>query len=881
MSDRSLQLRVLFAAADKFTAPVRKMMGSSKSTGAEVKKLYEHIKRLNDQSAKIDGFRKLSAQTAITSNQFKQAQERLKAMERALVSTDRPSAALVRGFEKAHKEANTLKIKLGEMQTKLDSSGKALKTAGIDTKKLGDHQNELADQIAASNKQLEAQKAVLEKTGQASRAMRAARADYDRGLATRDKIAGAGMAAGVAGAATLATVGKTVSAYAEAENAATKLKTTMMDANGEVGKNFQAINNLATNLGDRLPGTTADFQSMMTMLKRQGLSDENILGGTGEATALLAVQMEMGFERAAEFSAKMQDATRTSEQDMIALMDTINRTYNVGVDPDNMLQGFSKVSGALDIIRMQGLEGAKTIAPLLAMFDQAGMDGSAAGNALRKVLTRSMDTEKVAKGTKGTGVQLDFTDGKGEFGGFQKMFSELQKLKNLTTEQRNAIIKDVYGDDAEVSQVLATMMNKGMAGYEDMQGRMNAQASLQQRVNVSLGTLTNLWDAATGSFQNVMAKAGEALSPELKKASEWISEINNRIGNWIERNPELAAGIMKGVAIVGLALAGFAALAAVVATVMGPLLMLKLGFATLGIQGISFMGVFSKLWGVVKIGSSIFGGWVKLLMGVNPIILLVGATIIGLIKNFDQIYAALKAGDWVEAGKWVLLGIFQGIDMMLLGVPSTIGKVAMALINTFKSMLGIQSPSTVFAGFGSDIINGLIQGVTSRLGALKDTIVNAASSAAAWFRQKLDIRSPSRVFQLMGRQSLQGYEQGLVAQQGSTAGIVGSIVDRLLGAFPMVRRLIAMGGAALPALATAAMPQIDTRPPLLASAPAMAAQMAGMAAGGGYSAAPITIHIHAAPGQSEQQLAQLVAREVEKLQRQAAARARGRMADRD
>lgn len=879
MSDRSLQLRVLFAAADKFTAPVRKMMGSSKSTGAEVKKLYEHIKRLNDQSAKIDGFRKLSAQTAITSNQFKQAQERLKAMERALVSADRPSAALVRGFEKAHKEANTLKIKLGEMQTKLDSSGKALKTAGIDTKKLGDHQNELADQIAASNKQLEAQKAVLEKTGQASRAMRAARADYDRGLATRDKIAGAGMAAGVAGAATLAVVGKTVSAYAEAENAATKLKTTMMDANGEVGKNFQAINNLATNLGDRLPGTTADFQSMMTMLKRQGLSDENILGGTGEATALLAVQMEMGFERAAEFSAKMQDATRTSEQDMIALMDTINRTYNVGVDPDNMLQGFSKVSGALDIIRMQGLEGAKTIAPLLAMFDQAGMDGSAAGNALRKVLTRSMDTEKVAKGTKGTGVQLDFTDGKGEFGGFQKMFSELQKLKNLTTEQRNAIIKDVYGDDAEVSQVLATMMNKGMAGYEDMQGRMNAQASLQQRVNVSLGTLTNLWDAATGSFQNVMARAGEALSPELKKASEWISEINNRIGNWIERNPELAAGIMKGVAIVGLALAGFAALAAVVATVMGPLLMLKFGFSMLGAQGLSVISIVTKMGSALFKGMSVVGNallWVGRLAMAHPVLALITALALGALyvwRNWDTIgpkfHALLERIRAAFGAAWDAIqartsAAVQWVQARLQGIVSWLGGLRASMVQA-----------------GADIINGLITGVTSRLDALRSTIVNAASSAAAWFRQKLDIRSPSRVFQLMGRQSLQGYEQGLVAQQGSTAGIVGSIVDRLLGAFPMVRRLIAMGGAALPALATAAMPQIDTRPPLLASAPAMAAQMAGMAAGGSYSAPVINITINAAPGQSEQQLAQLVAREIEKAQRQAAARARGRMADRD
>lgn len=42
----------------------------------------------------------------------------------------------------------------------------------------------------------------------------------------------------------------------------------------------------------------------------------------------------------------------------MSLMDVIQRGYYAGVDPGNMLQGFSKISAAMDIIKLQGLDAA-------------------------------------------------------------------------------------------------------------------------------------------------------------------------------------------------------------------------------------------------------------------------------------------------------------------------------------------------------------------------------------------------------------------------------------------------------------------------------------------------------------------------------------------
>ncbi|AYA03991.1 phage tail tape measure protein [Acinetobacter sp. WCHAc010034] len=57
-----------------------------------------------------------------------------------------------------------------------------------------------------------------------------------------------------------------IKAFADAEEASTKLKVSMMDSTGKVAPEFEKINQLATKLGAQLPGSNADFQNMMTNL---------------------------------------------------------------------------------------------------------------------------------------------------------------------------------------------------------------------------------------------------------------------------------------------------------------------------------------------------------------------------------------------------------------------------------------------------------------------------------------------------------------------------------------------------------------------------------------------------------------------------------------
>ncbi|EPK7316698.1 phage tail tape measure protein [Citrobacter freundii] len=358
--------------------------------------------------------------------------------------------------------------------------------------------------------------------------------------------------------------GLTVSlkAYADQENAATGLKVAMMQANGEVGNSFEKINKLAVGLGNQLPGTTADFQNMMQMLVRQGIPAENILGGVGKATAYLAVQLKKTPEAAAEFAAKMQDATGTASDDMMGLFDTIQKAFYLGVDDTNMLSFFTKTSSVLKMVNKDGLKASQGLAPISVMMDQMGMQGESAGNALRKVIQSGLDLKKVRatnKGLRKQRIRLDFTDGKGGFGGLDKMFSQLAKLRKLTDTDKTSVLKTLFGDDAETLQVVNALIDKGKDGYDQIQQKMNKQASLNKRVEAQLGTLTNLWEAMTGTATNGLAAIGSAFSGDTKNLTIWLGDLGERFTTFADQNPRVirsVAGLAAGLAVLKLGIMG-------------------------------------------------------------------------------------------------------------------------------------------------------------------------------------------------------------------------------------------------------------------------------------------------------------------------------------
>ncbi len=222
-------------------------------------------------------------------------------------------------------------------------------------------------------------------------------------------------------------------------------------------------------------------------------------------------------------------------------------------------------------------------------------------------------------------------------------------------------------------------------------------------------------------------------------------------------------------------------------------------------------------------------------IGMLPVIGIAFAVVAGIVAIGAAAY--LIYANWGAIGGW-FAGLWQGIKGTFAGA-----------VDWFASL------PTRFAQIGRDMISGLIRGIFGMFGSLKTTIVGVASSAAGWFKAKLGIHSPSRVFAGFGGNIVDGLTNGIAAQEGEPVKRMDRLSSRLTSAI--------VTGSAIPALAMAG------------------AAGAAPASPGAVSAAPrsYTIHINQQPGQDAQALARAVADELDRRDRETAARRRSSFAD--
>lgn len=885
-----LKLQVLLSTIDKATRPLKHISEGGIQTARALKEARDRLKELTSQQKDVSAWRAQRAAAEQTGAALTAARDRVKSLSQELAATDAPTRAMTRSFQSAVREATRLKQQHQQQSVQLQGLRSKLYDAGISTQNLGTHERQLREQINATNASISSQgKRMAELSAQHKRAAMA-RSQLEKSQRAAGNLAVNGAAGLGVGYAASRPVAAAVKAFAPNEDSATQLKVSMMDNTGKVSEDFQKITDLATKLGDRLPGTTADFQNMMTMLRRQGLSAQSILGGTGEAAAYLGVQLKMEATEAAEFAAKMQDATRTTEKDMMGLMDTIQRGFYAGVDPGNMLQGFSKIAPVMDVIKKSGIDAAKELTPLLIMMDQAGMEGSSAGNAFRKIFQAGLDQDKVDKANKiaagaNKGVSLKFTNADGNFAGLENLYAQVEKLKVLNDTDRTAVIGKLFGDDAETLSTLNTMMNKGLAGYREVQQKLQTQADLRTRVNEQLGTLTNVMEAAEGSFTNAMAEFGAAVAPDLKDLINTLGEIANSVGAWARENPKLAGGLVKVVAAIAALAFVFGGLALTMASMLGPFAVLRYGMTMFGLQGGGITKMLGRLMptltglarnafpmfaqGVRMVATTMSGALLTALrtvgvalwgLAANPIVLIIAAVVAALAGGAYLIYKNWDAVKNYFANAWT--EIKAGFDGGIGGIITTLvnfsplGLVYQAFAGVL-SYLGIELPSR-FTEFGGMIVNGLVNGLMAGLGAVKNAISSIGESSIGWFKEKLGIHSPSRVFAELGGFTMAGLTQGLEGGQKGPLVALTSMTKQMTAA-----GTLALGATAMPAFA------VDNTPPI-SSSPAAAV----------YDSHD-TYHftIEAGPGTDMQSLEKSVRAMMARIENEKKARQRSRLSD--
>lgn len=165
----------------------------------------------------------------------------------------------------------------------------------------------------------------------------------------------------------------------------------------------------------------------------------------------------------------------------------------------------------------------------------------------------------------------------------------------------------------------------------------------------------------------------------------------------------------------------------------------------------------------------------------------------GLGKSIQDMVG--NAGQWLmDAGKNIIQGLINGATAMGDAIGTWIKNLGNSIINGFKSMFGIHSPSTVFHEFGVNIGQGLANGIDymvdpvtgaiSRLGAaVKESMTEVVTDVAG---NVLDINGMVTDYNgvvNMGLKSGKSLKDSLAMASNYTGGDLQSRLDSALGSY--------------------------------------------------------------------------------------------------
>lgn len=173
--------------------------------------------------------------------------------------------------------------------------------------------------------------------------------------------------------------------------------------------------------------------------------------------------------------------------------------------------------------------------------------------------------------------------------------------------------------------------------------------------------------------------------------------------------------LLANLVMLAAAIAAFIAASLFLAPIVGPM------FAVAGA-----MLVFGAAIGVVGTGLIyLSAGLTAVVAAIVGMILTVTSGLVTFVKLIGELAEAL--------GVNLIGGIIKGIAGAVKILIEGIGDVALGIINTFKKVLGIHSPSTVFEGFGGNIIDGLCGGLSDgmpEVASISKLLGNTVTSSA-------------------------------------------------------------------------------------------------------------------------------------------------------
>ncbi|EEW7566798.1 phage tail tape measure protein [Escherichia coli] len=268
MSDNNLRLQVILNAVDKLTRPFRAAQASSKELAGAIRNSRDALKQLNQVGNSLEKFRKLQADNKKLGDRLNYARQKANLLSSELEAMEQPSQRHLVALGRQTLAVQRLEEQQKYLQKQTALVRAELYRAGISAKDDAGATARLARETSRYNQELWKQEARLKRLGEAQRRMNAARASYARSLEVRDRIAGAGATTTAAGLAMGTPVMAAVKSYTSIEDAmkgVAKQVNGLRDDNGNRTARFYEMQDAIKAASEQLPmeNGAVDFAALV------------------------------------------------------------------------------------------------------------------------------------------------------------------------------------------------------------------------------------------------------------------------------------------------------------------------------------------------------------------------------------------------------------------------------------------------------------------------------------------------------------------------------------------------------------------------------------------------------------------------------------------
>ena len=140
----TLELKVVFAAIDKFVRPVKNITDAAGKAARALRDNTARMKELNRTVDNINAFKKVERDAAIAANTFAKNQRELADLKKRIEAVGVPTKAMAGELANLTRRSEDLRNKHESLTRSEQVLFEKLKAAGIDTRNLAEHRRQLA-----------------------------------------------------------------------------------------------------------------------------------------------------------------------------------------------------------------------------------------------------------------------------------------------------------------------------------------------------------------------------------------------------------------------------------------------------------------------------------------------------------------------------------------------------------------------------------------------------------------------------------------------------------------------------------------------------------------------------------------------------------------